>query len=966
MTATRLSPDAAPAYGIDRNAPLSISVDGAAYEGFVGDSIASAQLAGGRLSCGASMHLGRPRGLMSSWQEEANALVTVAARTPEQSDESMLSATLTFATDGLQANYVSGQGVLDPKKDEAVYDRKNVHADVVVVGAGPAGLAAAREAAKTGARTYLIDDRPLPGGSLRDARGEQIDEADAVAWADSTIERLQGAEELVYLPRTALIGSYDSNYLVAVQQRTDHLAQVPAGVSRLRTWHIRSAQVVLATGAHERPLVFANNDRPGIMLASGVRSYLNRFGVAAGSKVTVATTNDSAYATVADLVASGVEVVAVADSRAEATAFSASVSQSTGVPVTYSAVPADTEGGENGEITSVTFSILDAEGRLTGESTTYETDLLAVSGGFSPVVHLHTQRQGQVAWDADRAAFVPSGRVKDQFVVGAAAGTHDTTGALAAGAEAGHQAARAAGFSAPLVTPSATTTDASAIVAPVWLVPGQGEPSQWTTHFVDLQRDQSVRDVARATGAGMRSVEHVKRYTSVGTAADQGRTSGVNVAGVVAQLLGVGGPEAVGTSKQRAPFAAVPFAALAGRRRGELFDVNRLGAIHPWHVSHGAVFEDVGQWVRPRYYPQGSETMDQAVLRECAAVRNSVGYQDTTTLGKIEIRGADAAEFINRVYTNGYLKLKVGMGRYGVMCSPDGMIFDDGVTMRIAEDRFLMTTTTGGAAKVLDWLEELHQTEWPSMDVFFTSVTEQWTTIGVSGPRSRDVVAKLAPELDVSKEAFPFMAFRETVLASGIPARICRISFSGELAFEINVDAFYGESVWEAVTEAGAEFDITPYGTETMHVLRAEKGFIIVGQDTDGTITPQDAGMGWVVSKLKKDFIGKRSFDREDQRRADRKHLVGVLPVDKTTLLEEGAQLVNVGVDLSDVPVPMAGHVTSAYMSAALERPFGLALVKGGRDRIGEIVQWPSPNGLVDVEIAEPVLFDPEGARRDG
>jgi sarcosine oxidase subunit alpha len=634
VTATRLSPDAAPAYGIDRTSPLKITVDGATYQGFQGDSIASALLAGGRNSCARSMYLGRPRGLMASWQEEANALVTVASRTSGHSDESMLSSTLTFATDGLAANHVSGQGVLDPKKDEALYDRKNVHADVVVVGAGPAGLAAAREAAKSGARTYLIDDRPLPGGSLRDTRDEQIDETDAVAWAEATVSRLTGAEEFTYLPRTALIGSYDSNYLVAVQQRTDHLTEVPAGVSRLRTWHIRAAQVVLATGAHERPLVFADNDRPGIMLASAVRSYLNRYGVAAGSKVTVATTNDSAYATVADLVASGVDVVAVADSRPEATAYSASVAAATGVPVTYSAVPSATEGGADGAITSVTFASIDTEGHLTGSTEVHETDLLAVSGGFSPVVHLHTQRQGQVSWNQDIAAFVPSARVKDQAVVGAAAGTHDTAGALAAGALAGHEAARAAGFSAPLVTPSGTATEAQATVSPVWLVPGRGEPSDWRTHFVDLQRDQTVHDVARATGAGMRSVEHVKRYTSVGTAADQGRTSGVNVAGVVAQLLGVGGPDAVGTSKQRAPFAAVPFAALAGRRRGDLFDVNRLGAIHPWHVEQGAVFEDVGQWVRPRYYPQGEETMDEAVLRECAAVRESVGVPGRLHVGQ--------------------------------------------------------------------------------------------------------------------------------------------------------------------------------------------------------------------------------------------------------------------------------------------------------------------------------------------
>lgn len=966
MTSTRLAPDAAPAHGIDRNAPLNISVDGVDHPGFVGDSIASAQLAGGRLSCATSMYLDRPRGIMSSWQEEANALVTVAARQPGHADESMLSATLTFATDGLRADYVRGQGVLDPAKDEALYDRKNVHADVVVVGAGPAGLAAAREAAKTGAITYLIDDRPLPGGSLLDARGESIDETDAVDWAASTVARLADAEDFTYLSRTAVIGSYDSNYLVAVQQRTDHLPEVPEGVSRLRTWHLRAAQVVLATGAHERPLVFADNDRPGIMLASAVRSYLNRFGVAVGSKVAVATTNDSAYSVVADLVASGIEVAAVADSRPGPTPFSAAVVESTGVDVTYSAVPAATEADADGAVSAVTFAGLDGEGRPTGETTRVETDLLAVAGGFSPVVHLHTQRQGQVAWNEDLAAFVPSAPVRDQAVVGASNGTLDLAGALAEGAQAGHRAAKAAGYTAPLVTPSAATTTESSTTAPVWLVPGEGEPSEWTTHFVDLQRDQTVHDVARATGAGMRSVEHIKRYTSVGTAADQGRTSGVNVAGVVAQLLGVGGPEAVGTSKQRAPFAAVPFAALAGRRRGDLFDVNRLGAIHPWHVDQGAVFEDVGQWVRPRYYPQGEETMDEAVLRECAAVRGSVGYQDASTLGKIEIRGADAAEFINRVYTNGFKKLKVGMGRYGIMCSPDGMIFDDGVTMRLAEDRFFMTTTTGGAAKVLDWLEELHQTEWPELDVFMTSVTEQWTTIAVVGPKSREVIGRVAPDLDVSQDAFPFMAFRETTLASGIPARICRISFSGELAYEINVDAYYGMPVWDAVTEAGAEFDITPYGTETMHVLRAEKGFIIVGQDTDGTITPYDAGMSWVVSKLKKDFIGLRSFDREDQRRPDRKHLVGVLSVDKTTVLEEGGQLVAAGADLSRTPVPMLGHITSAYKSAALGRPFGLALVKGGRDRIGEIVQWASPDGPVDVEITESVLFDPEGARRDG
>ena len=503
---------------------------------------------------------------------------------------------------------------------------------------------------------------------------------------------------------------------------------------------------------------------------------------------------------------------------------------------------------------------------------------------------------------------------------------------------------------------------------PLWLVTSADDDhTALTTHFIDFQRDQSVADVQRAMDAGMRSVEHIKRYTSISTGGDQGKTSAVNAIGAIATVLGESDLGAVGHTTFRAPFAPVPFAALAGRRKGELFDPARITSIHPWHVDHGAEFEDVGQWKRPWYYPQDGEDMDAAVLRECKAVRESVGFQDASTLGKIEIRGTDAGAFLGQIYTNGFAKLKVGKGRYGLMCKPDGMVFDDGVTLRVADDRYYMTTTTGGAATVLEWLEEWHQTEWPELDVVFTSVTEEWSTVAVAGPKSREVIAKLAPHLDVSNEAFEFMGFRETTLAGGIPARICRISFSGELAFEINVENFYGLAVWEAVAEAGAEFDITPYGTETMHVLRAEKGFIIVGQDTDGTVTPQDAGMEWIVSKLK-DFIGKRSYSRIDTAREDRKHLVGVLPVDGTTRLAEGAQLITSGTPITPEagPVPMIGHVTSSYISPSMDRPFGLAIVENGRNRTGEIIQSPVGGTLVDVEITSPVFYDPEGNRRDG
>jgi sarcosine oxidase subunit alpha len=421
---------------------------------------------------------------------------------------------------------------------------------------------------------------------------------------------------------------------------------------------------------------------------------------------------------------------------------------------------------------------------------------------------------------------------------------------------------------------------------------------------------------------------------------------------------------ALGTTTFRPPYTPVSFAALAGRDRGALSDPVRTTAIHEWHVAHGALFENVGQWKRPWYYPQDGEDMEAAVLRECAAAREGVAFMDASTLGKIDVQGPDAAVFLDRLYTNMMSTLKVGMIRYGVMCRPDGMVFDDGTVIRVAQDRFLVTTTTGNAAAVLDWMEEWLQTEWPELKVHCTSVTEQWATVALVGPKSRAVLGSLAPELAVSNEDFPFMAWRETTVA-GVPARVCRISFSGELAYEINVSPWQALALWEAVYEAGAPYGITPYGTETMHVLRAEKGYPIIGQDTDGTITPQDLGMSWVVSKKKADFVGKRSFNRPENLRPDRKQLVGLLPVDGEVLLPEGGQVVAVD-SLPQPPVPMLGHVTSSYRSAALGRTFALALVRSGRERIGQTLYVPLEDALVPVTVTDSVLFDKEGSRRDG
>ncbi len=970
------SPHRTPEGGtVERGASLTLTVDGEPLTAHPGDTVASALVAAGRVRVGDSIYRRRPRGVLTADVDEPNAFVRVLAP-GGGTHESMQPATQVEVRDGLEVTLEDGIGVLDPTPDTARYDAVDVHCDVLVVGAGPAGLAAAREAARAGARVVLAEREPLLGGRLVGHRAEQVEGAPATDWVGAVAEELAAAPDVTVLTRTTVFGSYDSNYLLALERRTDHLdpASVPAGVSRQRVWRVTAARVVLATGATERPLVTAGNDLPGVMLASAVSTYLGRFGVLPGRRVVVATTNDSAYATARELLAAGAEV-RVVDARPVASPV-AEAAQADGLPVHLGQAVVQVQGGDR--VGSVVVAGLDEDGEPAADTRQLDADLLAVSGGWSPTVHLHSQRRGSTAWDAGLAGFVAVPDVRGQAPAGALRGTYATDLCVREGAEAGRWAAAAQEGPVGDGVGDAARRAACGPVRELWAV--AAPDGSWDTHFVDLHRDSTVADVLRSLGAGMRNIEHVKRYTSIGTGAEQGKTGNVLTSGLVARLLaddgargvqGLGrptGPGDIGTTTYRAPYTPVAFAALAGRHRGDFLDAARHTAIHPWHVQQGALFEDVGQWKRPWYYPQDGEDLHAAVARECRAVREGVGFMDASTLGKIEIRGADAAEFINRLYTNAFLKLPVGKGRYGMMCSADGMVFDDGVTLRLEEDRFFMTTTTGGAAKVLDWLEEWSQTEWPELDVTCTSVTEQWTTVAVAGPRSREVVARVAPDLDVSREAFGFMELRHTTLANGVEARICRITFSGELAFEVNVPSWYGLATWELVAEAGAHLGITPYGTETMHVLRAEKAFPIVGHDTDGTVTPQDLGMDWIVSRKKRDFVGMRSHQRLSHAAADRKQWVSVHALDGSTFLPEGTQLVDVGTPLTpqDGPVPMVGWVTSSYHSQVLGRPFALALVKGGHGRVGERVCAVVDGAPVECEIAETVVYDKEGARRDG
>jgi len=912
---------------VDRAAPLRFTFEGRELQGLAGDTLASALLANDLGGAFRSPLLGRPRGVMTAGPEEPCAFVEVTA----PRFDLIAPATMVPLVDGLAATARAGVGRLPPPEVPARPSRHHhAHVETLVVGAGVAGLRAAREAAIRGDRVLLVDERSWLGGTARSF--ETVDGLPAWAWVEETAAELRAAADVTLLSDAAALGVYDAGYAViherggspdpagATASPHEPHGPDPAGAAAPlveRLWHVRARRVVLATGAHERPVAFAGNDRPGVMLSGAVVTYLDRFGVLPAERALVFTTNDAGYAAARALRDAGAEVVAVVDVRREAEAQERA--RADGLRVLAGAVVAATQGSDRvgGAV------VLGPDGARAW----LEADLVAVSGGWNPVTQLHRAIGGGLRYAAERSCFVPDGGPPWLSLAGAAAGE----------------------------VPAAE---------PCWHVPDGDLAEQ----FVDLQRDQTVADVAAALDSGLRSVEHVKRVTHIGTAVDQGRSSGALAAEIVNQLLGAG-PGAQGPTNARPPWAPAAFHLLAGPYRDGLFDPARETPMHAAHVRRGAVFENVGQWKRPWYFPREGESMREAVLRECAAVRTGVGVIDATTLGTIEVVGPDAATFLDRMYSNAMASLAVGRIRYGFMLGLDGMVFDDGVAMRLAPDRYLVTTTTGAAARVLDRFEEWLQTEWPDLRVYCTSVTEQWATVAVAGPRAREVLRAAGTDVDVSRAALPFMTWRDGEVA-GVPARLARVSFSGELAIEVHVAGWHGLHVWEALLAAGEPFGITPYGTEAMHVLRAEKGFVMVGQDTDGTVTADDLGMSWIVDLRKEDFVGRRSLRRADLVRPDRMQLVGLLPDDPEALLPEGAQLVAAEHAEAAPPVPMVGHVTSSYESAALGRTFALALLAGGRERIGATVYARASNGTagaaVPATVTKPVFYDPEGARRDG
>ena len=978
---------------------VNFTFDGVSHEGRAGDTVASALLANGVHLMGRSFKYHRPRGLVTAGSEEPNALISTS-RGPGRTEPNTR-ATMQEIWPGLETasqnrwpslgfdvgavndrlhmlfsagfyyktfmwpksfwdkvyepiiRSAAGLGKSPTEPDPDRYASRNLHCDVLIVGAGPAGLAAALVAARSGADVVLVDEHAEMGGTLLSEPSVSIDGTPAWTWLDATLAELRNRANVRLMPRTTAIGYYHQNLVGLCQRLTDHLEVSPAGAPRERLWRVRAKQVILAQGAIEKPLVFDGNDRPGIMMAGAAQTFLNRFGVKVGNSPVIVTSHDSAWYAAFDISDAGGRVAAIVDTRADIAPHLLKEASARSIEVRVSHTVTGSRGRKR--VSGIRVNPVQA-GRV-GAGQWIDCDAVLMCGGWTPSLHLFSHTQGKLDWDASAGAFLPGKKTENCEIAGAGRGLWGISAVLQDGAEAGVTVLGILGKKDNTVS-FAVANDRTGTGKLHKELPTDGNPSR-ARAFIDFQNDVTAKDIRLAVKEGMRSIEHVKRYTTNGMATDQGKLSNINGLMIAADALNSEVPK-VGLTTFRPPYTPTTFGALAGYHKGTHFDVTRKTPIDGWAQDNGAVFEPVALWRRAWYFPRTGEDMHTAVNRECRAVRQGVGMFDASTLGKIEVVGPDAVTFMERMYTNPWAKLSPGRCRYGLLLGEDGFIRDDGVIGRLADDRFHVTTTTGGAARVLNMMEDYLQTEWPDLKVWLTSTTEAWSVIALQGPKARDLLAPFVEGVDLSDQAFPHMSVI-TCRVAGFPARLFRVSFTGELGFEINVPSRHGRALWEKLWAAGQPHGITAYGTETMHVLRAEKGFIIIGQDTDGTVTPDDASIGWAIGKAKPDFVGKRSLARPDIVAKGRKQLVGLLTEDPKTVLQEGAQIV---IDPKQpIPMRMIGHVTSSYWSEALGRSIAMALVEDGRARMDQSFYVPMPGHDITVKVVTPIFYDPQGER---
>ena len=986
---------------VDETYRVSFKFNGSRYYGYKGDTLASALLANDIHLVGRSFKYHRPRGIMTSGSEEPNAIVQLHNNSDRT--EPNVRATEIEIYEGLEAssqncwpsvnfdigginNLLSpllpagfyyktfmwpasfwekyeyfirksaGLGKSPTTPDPDIYEHEYIHCDVLIVGAGISGIMAAKTAAKNGLKTLLVDEKPNLGGSTIYQNSEhfKINNQNSGSWLEKEINEIKKIDNLDIRIRTSVAAFHGYNFLLARENLTDHLPiEQRKNKTRQKLLKIRAKKVITATGSLERPLIFDNNDRPGILLSSAIKRYADLFGVACGEKNIFLTNNDSAYETAISLIQKGIKVEAIVDNREEIESKLLYEVEKNNIKVFKGFTIVNTNGYK--KINKVSLMKLSKDGqKVIGSKINLSCDCLGVSGGWTPAVHLFTQSGGKLKFREEDQVFIPNKYSSEQISIGACNGDLTLEDIIE----------NTPKYLKEFLNIKKTDYDNVEVFSSenkskrnIWLLPSDKILGK-TKSFVDYQNDATAKDIKLALREGFRSIEHVKRYTTTGMGTDQGKLGNMHALGIISETAGTKMGEH-GTTTFRPPYTPLTFGTIVGRNVGEYFDVFRKTPMHEWHLKNKAEFENVGQWKRAWYYPKNNENMFEAVQRESRAARESAGILDASTLGKIDIQGTDASEFLNRVYTNAWSKLAVGKCRYGLMLNEDGMVYDDGVTTRLGENHYIMTTTTGGAANVLGKLEDYLQTEWPELDVYLTSVTDHFATISVCGPNSKKIISNVIPDLDLSDENFPHMSFKNTKIGK-INCRVMRISFTGEHSYEINIQANYANSVWEKCMEVGKDFNITPYGTETMHLLRAEKGFIIVGQDTDATMTPIDLQMDWIVSKKKYDFIGKRSLYRSDTIKDDRKQLVGLLTDNPNEILEEGAQIV---ADVNKSPIEMLGHVTSSYYSPNLKKSIALGVVRGGKNMMGKKLIIPMENKTINVTVADPVFLDKENKR---